>query len=175
MKKLLLPILIALSTIAHGQCDITKCINESLTANSTTSAANPTYLWAIAPALGFTGQGTASIAVADVGAIVQNYTFTLTVTDGITGCTNTETFVLCVQTGVATLTLPQICSTDPCIPVSGGSGVGIYEINGVPVTQLCASDAGALVTFTSTSGTCPGVATATFTVNPQPTLTITPN
>lgn len=175
MKKLILPLLIALNSIAYGQCDITKCINESLTANSTTSAANPTYLWSVAPTLGFTGQGTSSIAVASVGSVIGNYTFTLTVTDGVTGCTNTESFVLCVQQGTATLTLPQICSTDPCIPVSGGSGVGIYEINGVPVTQLCASDAGATVTFTSTSGTCPGVATATFTVNPQPTLTITPN
>ena len=166
---------LAFALTSSAQCDVTKCVNESMVANSTTTAANPTYLWDISPALTFTGQGTASINVADVGAIVQNYTITLTVTDGVTGCQNTDTYVLCVQQGTATLTLPTLCANEPCIPVSGGSGTGTYLINGVPITQLCPADNGQTITFTSSGSGCPGTATATFVVNPLPTIGVTFN
>ena len=171
MKKSILSLIFSLLTVfAYSQCDVTKCVNESMVANSTTTAAQPTYLWAIAPTLSFTGQGTASINVADVGAIVQNYTITLTVTDGVTGCQNTDTYVLCVQQGTATLTLPTLCANEPCIPVSGGSGAGTYLINGVPITQLCPADNGQTITFTSSGSGCPGTATAVFNVNPVPVI-----
>jgi hypothetical protein len=168
-------LLLAFALASTAQCDVTKCVNELMVANSTTTAAQPTYLWAIAPTLGFTGQGTASISVADVGSIVQNYTITLTVTDGITGCQNTDTYVLCVQQGTATLTLPTLCANEPCIPVSGGSGTGTYFLNGNSITQLCPSDNGQTITFTSSGSGCPGTATAVFNVNPVPTIGVTFN
>jgi hypothetical protein len=171
MKKLLILILfLGFTSIIKSQCDVTRCIGENLSLNHTTTALNPTFLWQ-AP-LPFTGQTTGNIQFTSLP--VGNFQVILTVTDGVTGCSNSDTINICVNQGFATLLLPQICQGDPCIPVSGGSGTGIYTINGIVITQLCESNNGQTVTFTS-NGACPGTATAVFNVNPKPNVIIVPN
>jgi hypothetical protein len=168
-KSLILSaMLLMLAMESQAQCDVTRCVGENLILNGTTNATQPQYTWT-AP-LAFTGQATAQITFTALP--VGNFTVGLSVVDLATGCVNDTIFNVCVQEGVASLVLPEICVNEPCIPISGGSGAGVYTIGGVTVTQLCPSDAGALVTFTSTSGTCPGTATATFNVNPLPTIGI---
>jgi hypothetical protein len=171
MKKLLLLfVFVLISFIVKSQCDINRCIGENLSLTHNTTASSPIFSWQ--SSLPFTGQGTGTIQFTSLP--VGNFQAILTVTDGITGCTNSDTINVCVIQGVATLVLPQICQGEPCIPVSGGSGVGVYTINGVVVTQLCEANDGQTVTFTS-NGACPGVATDVFNVNPKPNVTIIPN
>jgi hypothetical protein len=79
------------------------------------------------------------------------------------------------STAQCDVTLPALCANEPCVPVSGGSGVGTYLINGVPITQLCPSDNGQTITFTSSGSGCPGTATAVFNVNPVPVIGVTFN
>ena len=170
MKTKATIILIFFASLLSAQCDVTKCVGESLVLNHTTTASNPTFFWQ-AP-LAFTGQGTGVITFA---ALPQgNFQAILQITDGLTGCTSSDTINVCVNQDAPSLVLPEICADAPCIPVSGGSSAGTYTINGVPITQLCATDAGQVVTFTS-SGNCPGTATATFNVLPLPTVIIVPN
>jgi hypothetical protein len=169
MKNSILIFLLFLSSLLSAQCDTTLCAGDALTLSHTTTAQNPTFFWD--SPIAFSGQNTGSIIIA--GMPIGSFNVTLTITDGVTGCVNSDTISICVIQGVASLNLPEICEDSPCIPIVGGTGSGTYFINNVPVTQLCPSDAGQTVTFVST-GNCPGTATDVFAVNPKPSVTIIP-
>lgn len=171
MKKIITLLLFIFSiNILNAQCDVSKCIGDSLILSGITNAVNPQFTWSVNPVVVFSGQSTAQIIFENLQ--VGDFTVSLSVVDD-NGCTNDTSLNICVLQGIATLNLPTICQGDPCIPVSGGSSNGIYQINGVDINQLCESNDGQVVTFISTEGNCPGTTTSTFNVNPRPTITIT--
>ncbi len=137
----------------------TNCVNPNGTASVSTNAANPTYLWS-------TGATTAMINNLAAG------TYTVTVTDPATGCTNT------CQAVVANGTINPTCSitvnTQPtCANLTGGditvelSPAGTYTFawsdNGVATATRTGLTGGTYtVTVTNTTSNCTGVCNVTL-------------
>jgi hypothetical protein len=169
MKKLILLILLFVSSLGYSQC-VDKCINSSATATVTLDP-TWTYTWTVT-GLAFTGQGTNSISIASVGSTVAVYNVSVLIEtaycdSSIQGCIN----VIDVN---PTHPNESVCEFNGSGTFAGGSPTGgtITNSTGATVTNFTSTNIGETFTYTVTSGGCVG--SSTFTVNgvPLPNATL---
>lgn len=181
MKKLLTLMAIVLSLAANSQC-LQKCVNASANFqwNQTDAAGNiiandptNTYDWTLT--LPFTGDGTATINVADVGATAGNYTITLSVTNGL-GCTEDFTYCMDVISTTCTLDPVIVCenATIDLTPLGNPAG-GTFSGAGVSGTTFDPSVGSGPITYSITANGCGGSDTENPTINPAPSGAISGN
>jgi hypothetical protein len=169
MKKLFLIILLlCFGKLSFSQCT-PKCPNQSATA---TVDNNPlwTYAWTVS-GVAFTGQGTNSISIADVGASSQ---IDITVVISSPFCDSTLTACIIVTDVSVTFVAPSVCVSGGSVPVSGGSpSGGVYlDALGNVITDITSGMVGDVVTYQITSGGCTGQADDTIIGEPLPNTTI---
>ena len=144
----------------------TNCTNPNGSASVSTNAINPTYLWS-------TGAMTAMINNLDAG------TYTVTVTDPVTGCTNTCEAVVGSTTTLPTATCSPIDNTNCTTPNGSATvttnGNQISWSTGGTSTMISGLSAGTYtVTVTNSTTGCSNTCTAVVnnaTVNPTCTIT----
>lgn len=157
----------------------TICVGQSATLTAVTSAANPSYLWSPG------GQITASVTVSPASTTV----YTVLVTDGVTGCTNSASATVTVKALTVATALTSVTNLCPGSPVSFSTiasgdgpftfvwrknGTALAETSGtLAIASVTAADAG---TYTvEVTGFCNTVTnSATLTVVAPPTITAQP-
>lgn len=107
-----------------------------------------------------------------------SYTFTVEVTDQ-SGCTGTQVYTLtvdCPTNGASLAPFPDMCETDaPLVLTQGSPSGGTYSGTGVTGSQFDPSVGTSVITYSLTDVYgCTQTATGTVTVNPSPTVTLTP-
>lgn len=108
----------------------------------------------------------------DTIIITSGGTYSVTVTDG-NGCPGADTIIITDVSPVVTLTNQSICE-DGTATLDAGAGFTGYEWSTGVFTQSITTDTAGTYSVTVTDGNgCEGYASATVTVNPLPTVTIT--
>jgi hypothetical protein len=169
MKKLILLILLFVSSLGYSQC-VDKCINSSATATVTLDP-TWTYTWTVT-GLAFTGQGTNSISIASVGSTVGVYNISVLIETAY--CDSQLTSCINVIDVNPTHPNESVCEFNGSGTFSGGSPTGgtITNSTGATVTNFTSTNIGETFTYTVTSGGCVG--SSTFTINgvPLPNATL---
>jgi hypothetical protein len=181
MKNLILPLLLFFSASISAQC-LTKCINQSANIQwQQTDAAGSiipndpanTYDWTLT--IPFTGDGTATIAIASVGAVTGNFPVTVEVTNA-QGCIETFTYCIDVIQGTAVFNPVVVCanSTIDLAALATPPG-GTFSGPGVTGTTFDPAFGSGPITYDVTANGCSVSATVNPTINPAPTGVVNGN
>jgi len=148
----------------------TSCITPNGQATVSTNASSPTYIWS-------TGATTATITGLNAG------TYTVTVTNTVTSCTNTCSAIVTNTTTPPTVTCAKVdntnCSTPNGSATATATGVTYLWSNGGTTATITGLNGGTyMVTVTSTTNGCTATCSATVvnnTTNPTANCTPTAN
>ena len=181
MKKLLLIFLILIPVFGFSQLTTTNpdtvCYQTSGSIYTVPNTPGYTYNWTVTnPGVIVGGQGTNQINVdwsnAAPGTILNGVSVTAT---DVNGCTslpvNLDIFIFQIIPTI--IQISPLCSTEPCVTLTGTPSGGTFSGPGVLGNQFCPSNGniGAnTITYTITQGGCTFTTTTTVIVNTPPTL-----
>jgi hypothetical protein len=154
-----------------GVNSTTICAGDSATLTATTGASNPSYLWSDPD-----NSTTASITVSPASTT----TYTVTVTDGVTGCANSGSGTVTVNPlPTVSVNSETICAGDPATLTATTSANSPTYLWNDPANSTTASitlspSSTTTYTVTVTDGVtgCANSGSGTVTVNPLPTASV---
>lgn len=180
MKTLFLFLALLYCSLSFSQITVTsnQCVNtQNVQITPTITGANQ-FQWSVTPTIPFTGQGTSSISIPDVGSTLQAYTFTLIASDN-GQCSDTAIIVINVIGGQLSVNNPpSICVNNGILdltqyinPNTGLSfvGTGVNSIGQFNPSTLTPGTYN--IQVSATIGTCVVNGTIAVTVDPGVVIT----
>jgi gliding motility-associated-like protein len=155
-------------------CSTDPILQATLTING--AGPGSTYNWIVIPPCAVPNTTTAQSQLFDLsGCGVGNFTFTVIVTDGVTGCIDTITTIVPIVTGVTLTTTPDttICEGDALTLVASGALTYLWSnadttASTVVSPPLLATGSPYQFIVAGTTGSCSDTDTIVVTVNPIP-------